>query len=76
MNENNYSGMLRTLSKEYYQGHISFDEYREKRKSILDEIDAEYNGWQELPELDVQEEKDSSFLNKALGLFKSGDTED
>lgn len=44
MSIDDYSMMLRTLSREYFQGHIEFAEYRVQRKLILDKIDKNFNG--------------------------------
>jgi hypothetical protein len=68
MNSESYSEMLRQLSKEYYQSHIGFAEYREQRKVILDAIDTEYNGVSGEPS--VNDSDDASLLSKALGFFK------
>jgi hypothetical protein len=74
MNENNYSSMLRALSKEYYQNHISFTEYRERRTVILEDIDAEYNGYH--PEQESSDSGGSSILSKAVDLFKGTDSDE
>lgn len=76
MNESSYSEMLRKLSREYYQSHIDFGEYRKQRKIVLDTIDAEYNGYEILPEPDIHNEEDMSFLSKAIGLFKPNDVDE
>lgn len=44
MSEINHTVKLTALLKNYYQHHISFDEYRSHRKVILDKIDEELNG--------------------------------
>lgn len=38
-----FSKMLRDLSSDYYRRAITSAEYRQRRKILLDEIDAEYN---------------------------------
>ena len=76
MSEPNYSALLRALSKEYCQGYISFGDYRERRKSILVDIDFEYNGVQEIIGVDDDGEQSSSadeeesLLGKVISLFK------
>lgn len=72
MNTLRHAEDLRILSREYYQGHISFVEYREKRNIVLDDMDEEYNG-SEIIRSDGSGE-DSSFLAKAIGLFKITDS--
>lgn len=66
-----YTEMLRVLSKDYYQNHIGFSEYRERRKVVLDKVDAEYNGWHTNSEM--TNETEASLLSKAIGLFKNID---
>ena len=44
MSDDSYSTNLRKLSKDYYQNHISFVEYRTARTILLDQIDIEFNG--------------------------------
>ncbi len=66
--------MLRNLSKEYYQNHIGFDEYRARRKIILDKIDEEFNGGQSaiMPEDDKDE---ASMIMKTVAFFKNTDVD-
>lgn len=73
MNDITYSDMLRELSKNYYQNHIGFTEYRTRRKEVLDMIDAEFNGQQIHVESEIHQ--DASLISKAIGLFKSVDGE-
>jgi serine/threonine protein phosphatase PrpC len=42
--DSNFSALLRNLSADIYQKRISFEEYRARRKVILDRIDEEFNG--------------------------------
>ncbi len=44
MNISNFSIQLRELSDDYASQRIIFDDYRAKRKKILDEIDINING--------------------------------
>lgn len=44
MSIEDFSMKLKTLSKEFFQGHLELDEYRAQRKVILDEIDEKFNG--------------------------------
>ena len=39
-----FSQMIRNLSYDFYNRTITAAEYRARRKKILDDIDAEYNG--------------------------------
>ena len=48
MSEENFSLMLRNLSDDYYNNRIAFEEYRSRRKIILDKIDEEYNGSEQI----------------------------
>lgn len=72
MSEQNYTKMLHALSREYYYNHIDFSVYREKRRIILDGIDADYNGVQADAQCSI--EHDASLLSKAVSIFKSNDT--
>lgn len=45
MNDDSFSSKLRLLSRDYYQNHIGFTEYRDTRKKLLDLIDEEFNGY-------------------------------
>ncbi len=38
-----YAAQLRKLTEDYYNQLISMQDYRQQRKQILDEIDAEFN---------------------------------
>lgn len=44
MSDENFSQILRDLSREYFNREISLEDYRSKRKQILDVLDREYNG--------------------------------
>jgi len=44
MNISEFSTKLRELSEDYSSQRIFFDEYRAKRKTLLDEIDYSVNG--------------------------------
>jgi hypothetical protein len=77
MNKKNYSEMLRALTKEFYHSHISFEEYRERRKGILDAIDFEYNGAQESSRSSSGDEQhisshdaETSVFSTTLNLFR------
>jgi hypothetical protein len=61
MNETSFSEMLRRLSNDYYENIIGFDEYRSKRKNILDKIDREING----RTVNAQQASDSSGSSRA-----------
>lgn len=77
MNEMNYSELLRALSKEYCQGYVNFEGYRERRKPILDGIDFEYNGAQgsvdlinDSEQLPSSEDDEGTLFGKVFKLFK------
>lgn len=72
MSESSYSTILRNLSKEYSQKHIGFEEYRARRKIILDKIDKEFNG-RKLSEAEADRLDDPSDFMKTIAFFK--DTE-
>ena len=83
MSDLSYSAMLRELSKDYYQNHLGFEEYRSQRKTILIKIDEEFNGHKVLADdslnidsSDESQEKDSSILMKTIAFFKNSDTDD
>ena len=71
--DENYSLSLRNLSSDYYFGRIEFDEYRLKRKTILDKIDAEFNGRQYLEGEPVPQDDEKSILMQTIKFFKSKD---
>lgn len=72
MSETSFSEMLRSLSKEYYQSHIGFEEYRAQRKNILDKIDEEING-RKATDPQIDEAEDSSRTMNTIAFFKSTD---
>ena len=74
MSDLSYSSMLRELSKDYFQNHIDFAEYRERRKVILDDIEAEVNGRSQ-QELIEQSGHDSSIFMKTIAFFKNSDVD-
>ena len=75
MIELSYSARLRELSKDYYQTHLGFEEYRSQRKEVLDKIDEEYNGRKITAAEDDTEVKstESSILMKTIAFFKNSD---
>jgi hypothetical protein len=78
MSDDSFSVKLRNLSKEYYQNHIGFEEYRAHRKIILDKIDEEFNGGQsnetQVDSLDDSPgTDDSSIFMKTIAFFKNTD---
>jgi len=72
MSEISYSARLRDLSKDYYQSHLGFEDYRRLRKEVLDKIDEEFNGRRAVTE-QTQEAADSSVLMKTIAFFKNND---
>lgn len=77
MSESNFSESLRSLVREYCQGHVEFADYRQRRKIILDELELEYNGVQEsvvtydkIDESPADETNEGTLLGKVLNLFK------
>ncbi len=71
MDEAYYSLMLQNLSSDYYHHHIGFEEYRSKRKIILDKIDKEVNGAQ-TAEDDQEDISDMNpLLMQTIGFFKN-----
>lgn len=76
MSEQSYSAKLRELSKNYYQSHLGYEEYRAQRKEVLDKIDEEFNGRK--PVTTVNEEPsdtNNSMLMKTIAFFKNNDIE-
>jgi len=86
MSELSISEQLRELSKNYYQNHIRFDEYRVQRRALLSRIDAEFNGVYEQEDNTVRQEVNAvrqedntvrkvqpSIIDKAFGIFKDTD---
>ena len=74
MSDTSYSAMLRCLSKQYYQGHIGFKEYRIQRKIILDKIDEEFNGCKQ-HDLQTEESEPLSSSMNTMAFFKGRDVE-
>ncbi len=72
MSEANYSTMLRSLSKDYYQNHIGFEEYRLQRKIILDKIDEEFNGYKS-HDLQADEAEKLSLSMNTIAFFEGND---
>ncbi len=72
MNDDSFSTRLRNLSKDYYQNHIGFNEYRATRKSILDQIDEEFNGHQVVKQKS-EEQVESSMFMQTVAFFANTD---
>jgi len=68
MSELSCTAKLSELSDEHYNQQISFEEYREQRRKILDELDAELN----VVEVDsARNSTRTSLLSKAVAFFKN-----
>ena len=72
MSDDSFSTKLRKLSKDYYQNHISFVEYRTARTIILDQIDEEFNG----RKVEQIEPEDKSMFMKTIAFFANTDVKD
>lgn len=70
-----HSAKLRELSKDYYQNHIRTDEYRSRRKIILDKIDEEFNGRKTKVAEDDAADESSKFMN-TIAFFKNSDVDE
>lgn len=44
MSDESYAAKLQALCSDYFRQRIGFQEYRERRKALLSQIDAELNG--------------------------------
>ena len=83
MSDISYSTKLRDLSKDYYQNHIRLDEYRSKRKFIIDKIDEEFNGRKaegaaldsDINTSDNASDESSVFM-KTIAFFKNSDIDE
>ena len=73
MGDISYSAKLRDLSKDYYQNHIRFDEYRSQRKILIDKIDEEFNGRKIEDNAEVPDSESSSVFMKTIAFFKNTD---
>lgn len=63
--------LLRTLTEQYSQGHISLLEYRTQRSQLLALIDEDLNGIKfPLKEEQNDEDISVSFVDKALSFLK------
>jgi len=83
MSDISYSTKLRNLSKDYYQNHIKFDDYRSQRKVIIDKIDEEFNGYkiQDIVDTNLNNNEpetsgDKSVFMKTIAFFKNNDVDD
>lgn len=70
MTETSYSLLLQNLSADYYHNHLSFEEYRQQRKVILDKIDEEMNG-NKTQETDQQASDNNPLFMQTIGFFKN-----
>lgn len=71
MNFRKNMSLLRILSDEYYQGKITFVEYRNQRSHLLALIDEELNGVKDIKEIDGDDkEVSTSLVDKALSFLK------
>ena len=74
MSDTSYSVMLRNLSKKYSQNQIGFEEYRMQRKSILDKIDQDFNGYKS-HDLQTGEYEQLSRSMNTIAFFKGSDVD-
>ena len=64
--------IMRTLSDDYYQGRLSFDEYRSQRSLLLALIDEDLNGIKVVEIIEENKvEVSESFMDKALSFLKT-----
>jgi len=62
---------LRTLSDDYYQGRITFAEYREQRSQLLALIDEDLNGVKAFNQIEEKvDQPPESLVDKALSFLK------
>jgi len=76
MGDISYSAKLRDLSKDYYQNHIRFDEYRLQRKILIDKIDEEFNGRKIEDNAEQPTGDSSSVFMKTIAFFKNSDVDE
>lgn len=77
MSDISYSEQLRNLSKDYYQNHIRFSEYRSQRKVIIDIIDEEFNGRKaKIAEAEIETGNESSVFMDTIAFFKNTDVDE
>ena len=73
MSEISCSARIRELSDEHYNQQISFADYRQQRREILDQLDEELNA------ADAESSEDStkvSLLGKAVAFFRNDTLEE
>ncbi len=58
---------IRQLSDDYFNLRINREEYRQRRKRILDRIDEEMNG---ICAVEIEDAGGSSLLDKAFAFIK------
>lgn len=67
MSDERYAQALRTLCGEYYKQHVSFAEYRERRKILLDAMDVEFNDVSRMES--TGDKQPGGYFKCALGLM-------
>ena len=72
MSDDSFSTRLRNLSTDYYQNLVSFEEYRMRRKSLLEQIDEEFNG-QVIQQSQQHEPEQPSIFMKTVAFFANTD---
>lgn len=70
MTAKSYSILLKELSKSHYNHHINFEEYRAKRREILNKVDLSFNRRSVAVTSPIDEAGDSTVRNKLAGHEK------
>lgn len=77
MQSRSFSAMLQELSSNYYNHLISFQDFRGKRREILDQIDAYYNGADtDAPEPRPQGDEDPYSSTLSFASFEAMENSD
>lgn len=72
MSDSSYSEQIQGLSDDYYNSRINLDEYRARRKVLLDELDKEINGVR----IDESEDDgEDGLLGRVVGFIKNSTAE-
>ncbi len=67
MTAKSYSVLLRELSKSHYNHQINFEDYRAKRREILNKVDLSFNRCSAVETSPIDETGDNTVRNRSKG---------
>ncbi len=76
MTAKSYSILLRDLSKSHYNHQISFEDYRAKRREILNKVDRSFNLRSAVETSPIDDSEDNTVRNRMSEIndLRLGDT--